>query len=183
VLARHGKPACDFVTPIGGRDLAEWLRGMDNAPLDPSLPPPAELVRLAREAQVIAASPLRRSLESAQQLCPDQPPVVEPLFREVFLPTAIRSGLRLRPRLWTLLARAAWYAGWSPGVESFAEARRRAATAATLLASFAQERGSLLLIGHGQMNGLLGKRLLRAGWRGPWLRPRRYWAFAIYERS
>lgn len=155
---------------------------MDEAPLDPSLPPSPELARHARASRGIAASPLRRSLESAKLLCPEQTPVIEPLFREVYLPTAIRSGLRLRPRLWNLLARVAWYCGWSPGVESFPEARRRASAAAALLASLAQERGYLLLTGHGQMNGLIGKRLRRAGWRGPRLRPRRYWAFAVYQR-
>jgi broad specificity phosphatase PhoE len=183
VLARHGKPACDFATPIPGHRLAEWIRGMDDAPLDPVLAPPAELLRLARASSGIAASPLRRSLESAKLLRPDQAPEVEPRFREIYLPTAIRSGLRLPPRLWALLARAAWYCGWSPGVESFTEARRRASAAATLLETLALERGFLLLIGHGQLNGLIGKRLRRSGWRGPWLRPRRYWAFAVYQRS
>jgi broad specificity phosphatase PhoE len=183
VLARHGRPACDFRTPIPGRRFAEWIRGMDEAALDPALPPPPELVRLAEASRLIATSPLRRSLESARQLRPEQRPLVEPLFREVYLPTALRSAVRLRPRLWNLLTRIAWYCGWSPGVESFAEARRRADHAAEQLVALALERGDLLLIGHGQMNGLIGKRLRRAGWRGPWLRPRRYWAFAVYERS
>ncbi|HEV8599258.1 MAG TPA: histidine phosphatase family protein [Gemmatimonadales bacterium] len=183
VLARHGRPVWDFATPIPGHALAEWIRGIDGAPIDRSLRPSPTLLELAHASRCIAASTLRRSLESAEILHPGEPPYVEPLFREVYLPTAIRSGLRLRPRVWTLLARIAWYCGWAPGVESFAEARRRATAAATRLTELARTRGQLLLIGHGQLNGLIGKRLRRAGWRGPWLRPRRYWAFAVYEQS
>src|SRR6185436_3380847 len=33
VLARHGRPAWDFRTPIAGHGLAEWLRGEAAAPL------------------------------------------------------------------------------------------------------------------------------------------------------
>ena len=181
VLARHGRPAWDFATPIPGHALAEWIRGMDGAPIDPSVRPSPQLLELARESRGLAASPLRRSLESAEILCPGEAPYLEPLFREVYLPTAIRSGVRLRPRLWSLLARTGWYCGWSPGVERFSDAPRRATAAAALLVSLASQRGQLLLIGHGRMNGLIGKRLRRAGWRGPRLRPRRYWAFAVYE--
>ena len=161
--------------------MAEWVRGVDLAPIDPLHRPSAELELWARRSNGIAASPLRRSLESAAVLCPGAAPDVEPEFREIYLPTAIPFGLKLPPRLWSLLARGAWYCGWSPGVESFAEARRRASRMAVRLAELARDRETLLLAGHGQMNGLIGKRLRRSGWRGPWLRPRRYWAFAVYE--
>jgi broad specificity phosphatase PhoE len=161
--------------------MAAWVRGVDGAPLDPSRPPPPGLLELARSSSLIAASPLRRSLESARRLAPGQPPLIDAVFREVFLPTAIRSRLRLPPRLWNLLARTAWYCGWSPGIENFPEARRRAAIAATMLAELAARHGQILLAAHGVFNGLIAARLRRTGWRGPWIRPRRYWAFAVYE--
>jgi broad specificity phosphatase PhoE len=182
VLARHGKPDWDQKTPIPGHALAEWVRGRDAAPIDPSLPPPAELVRIARSSRVLAASTLRRSLESAALVAPGVAPQVNPLFREVFLPTNFHSSLRLRPKVWTSLARSAWYSGWSPGVESFAEARHRASLAATVLIELASAHESVLLVGHGLMDGLIGRRLRRSGWKGPRLRPRRLWAFDVFER-
>lgn len=182
VLARHGKPDWDEKTPIPGHALAGWVRGRDAAPIDPATLPPAELVQIARSSRVLAASPLRRSLESAEAVAPGVVPRIEPLFQEVFLPTDIRAGLRLRPQVWTSIARSAWYGGWSPGVESFTEARHRAAWAADVLVDLALTQESVLLVGHGIMNGLIGRRLRHAGWSGPRFRPRRLWAFAVYQQ-
>jgi broad specificity phosphatase PhoE len=181
VLARHGKPDWDEKTPIPGRALAEWVRGRDAAPIDRSSRPPAELVRIAQSSRVLAASPLRRSIESAELVAPGLAPQVNSLFQEVFLPTAIPLGLRLRPTAWSSLARLAWYCGWSPGVETFAAARHRASRAAAVLAELASARESVLLVGHGIQNGLIGRRLRRAGWSGPRFRTRRFWAFAVYR--
>lgn len=182
VLARHGKPAWDEKTPIPGHGLAAWVQGRDAAPIDPSLSPPAELVGIARSSRVLAASTLRRSIESAALVAPGVAPQVKELFGEVFLPTEIHAGLRLPPKVWTSIARSAWYTGWSPGVESFAEARKRAALAAMVLIELASAYESVLLVGHGLMDGLIGLRLRHAGWKGPRLRPRRLWSFDTYRR-
>src|SRR5947199_165499 len=127
---RHGRQAWDFGTPIPGRALGESLRGEGEAPLDASSRPSAELERLSKEAKCLVASPLRRSRDSARLLAPTTSPLVDPCFREAELPSAIQSGLRLRPEMWALLARTAWFCGWSAGVESFQDARDRAAQAA-----------------------------------------------------
>jgi broad specificity phosphatase PhoE len=182
VLARHGKPEWDERTPIAGHALAGWIQGRDAAPIVAGYPPPPDLVRIAGSSGVLAASPLRRSLESAEAVAPGVPPVVNPLFREVFLPTEIRSGLRLPPKVWSSLARLVWYGGWSPGVESYAEARLRAARAATLLDELASAHASVLLVGHGILNGFIGRRLRQDGWSGPWFRPVRLWSYAVYRR-
>ena len=139
-------------------------------------------MELGQASHVVLASTLRRSIESVQLVVPGARPVMDPVFREVQLPTRIQSGVRLRPRAWTTLARVAWYCGWSPGVENFAGARARASVAAKALASLAEEHGQVILVGHGLMNGLIGKRLLRFGWRGPLFRPRRHWAFGVYRK-
>jgi broad specificity phosphatase PhoE len=138
-------------------------------------------VQIARSSGGLAASPLRRSLESAAAVAPNVAPHVNPLFREVFLPTAFHSGMRLRPKVWTTLARCAWYCGWSPGVESLPEALDRASRATAVLLELAAAHQSVLLTGHGLLNGFIGMRLRRAGWSGPRFRPRRYWAFAVYR--
>jgi broad specificity phosphatase PhoE len=183
VLARHGRPGAPPRHWIPGRSLTDWVRARDLDPLDRGCRPPAELERIANGSGLIAASPLRRSLESVELLRPGCSPLVELLFREVYRPTALRTGVRLPPSLWSLFTRIAWYYGWSPGVESYAGARRRAAVATERLTALAAEHGSVLLVGHGLMDGLIGQRLRRAGWAGPPFRPRRYWAFTRYERA
>jgi broad specificity phosphatase PhoE len=181
ILARHGRPAWDFRTAIPGRAFAEWRRGEDDAPIDTSHRPGAELEQQVRRAQCIAASPLRRSRESAHLLAPSTEPLIDACFREAELPSAIRSSLRLRPEVWAWLARSAWFCGWSAGVESFRAARQRAERAAAILVGQAEERGAVVLVGHGLMNVLIAKQLRAAGWRGPRLPPSQHWAFGIYS--
>lgn len=183
MLVRHGRPACDYETPIPGYAFGEWREACDAAPIDPTLPPSHALEQLARTSQVIAASSLHRSIASAKLLAPAAPLHIEPRFRELELPTAIRSGIRLRPKHWSILVRIAWCGGWSPGVESLREAWHRSAAAAAALANLATTRGPVLLAGHGLMNSLIAKRLRRAGWMGPRLPSRRNWEFGVYERS
>ena len=183
ILARHGRLAWDFRTPIPGHALAEWLRGEADAPLHKSPGPSAELERLSREAHCLVTSPLRRSRDSAQLLAPTAPPLIDPCFREAELPSAIRSGLRLRPEMWAWLARSAWFCGWSAGVESFEAARARASRAASVLTGHAEEFGAVVLVGHGLMNILIARRLRAAGWRGPRFPSPQYWTFGVYERS
>jgi len=183
ILARHGRPAWDFRTPIPGHGLAEWLRGEADAPLDSSHPPSADLEQLSRMAKCLVTSPLRRSRDSAQLLAPATAPLVDPCFREAELPCAIRSGLRLRPRLWEWLARSAWFCGWSAGAESFKAARARASRAASLLTARAEACGAVVLVGHGLMNILIARRLRIAGWRGPRFPSPQHWTFGVYERA
>jgi len=185
VLARHGRPAWDFRTPIPGHALAEWLRGEADAPLDASSRPSEELERLSRAAKCLVASPLRRSRDSAHVVAPTTSPLIDPCFREAELPSAIRSGLRLPPLIWSGLARLRWFCGWSAGVESFRAARARAAKAASVLTAHAEADGdgAVVLVGHGLMNILIARRLRSTGWHGPrWPSPR-HWSFGVYERA
>jgi broad specificity phosphatase PhoE len=181
VLARHGRPAWDFRTPIPGHAFCAWRRGEDEAPLDPASVPGAELERLSRTAACLVASPLRRSQESARRLAPGTDALVDARFREAELPCAFRSGLRLPPEAWGGLARAAWFCGWSAGAESFRAARARAAEAARTLAGYAESRGPVVLVGHGMINILIGVALRRMRWRGPRWPSRRHWAFGLFE--
>jgi len=182
VLARHGKPEWSDSRLISGRELGEWVEGRNAAAIDPSHPPSPELRRIARNAGGFAASPLRRSLESLHLLAPDAIPYVDPVFREVDVPGSVPSPIPLPAQAYSKLARIAWYAGWSPEIESFKQARRRAQKAAETLVEILPESGTLLLVGHGIMNGLIGVRLRKMGWKGPHLRARRLWAYGVYRK-
>ena len=180
ILARHGTPAWDFTTPISGRDLANWLEGERDAALQPIQRPSAELAQLVRSASCVIVSPLRRSIESASLIAPAVVPLIDEQFREPPLPFDIQSPLRLRPGIWTWLARCAWFCGWSAGVETFKAARKRAAEAARILVSRAEAHGTVALIGHGLMNILIAGQLRTTGWMGPRFPRPRHWAFGVY---
>ncbi len=97
------------------------------------------------------------------------------------MPAAIRSGVHLPAKVWAGLARAAWFAGWADGVESFRDARARAASAAAILCEHAETRGAVALVGHGLMNILIAGQLRAAGWGGPRLPSQRHWGYAVYD--
>jgi broad specificity phosphatase PhoE len=183
VLARHGRPDWNNKVSIRGVELADHIRGRDQAPIDPSFPPSDQLRELARTSEVIVASTLRRSYESAELLAPDAPLTVDAMFREVFTPTAFKSAVRLPAKAWGLIARVRWLGGWSPGVETYPEAKLRAHRAANTLEMLSEQRGNVLLEAHGIMNGLIAGWLRRNGWKGPFFRGRRYWSYMVYEKS
>lgn len=181
ILARHGRPACDYRTPIPGRAFAEWRKAEDNAPLDASSRPSPELVELVRGAACVVTSPLRRSLESARLLAPAVKPVTDRLVQEAALPCAFPSNLRLSPSAWRVLARAAWFCGWSDGLESFSAALKRAAQAAAMLMERSRTHPSIAVVGHGMMNTLIARALRAHGWRGPRIPSPRHWSYGVYR--
>jgi broad specificity phosphatase PhoE len=168
--------------PFRGAPFAEWRRGEDNAPLDPVSRPGSALVQLVRAASCVIASPLRRSLESARLLAPAGVPVTDALFREADLPCGFRSAARLRPDVWAVLARSAWFFGWADGMESFAATRVRAAGAAQLLTARAESHDTIAVVGHGMINIVIARELRAHGWRGPRVPSRRHWSFGLYRR-
>jgi broad specificity phosphatase PhoE len=145
--------------------------------------PAPELEQLVRAARCVFTSPLRRSRESAALLAPGTTPLVDPDFRETELPSGFRSRVRLTPELWGLIARSAWFCGWSAGVETSTAARGRAAKAAALLTARAARDDVVALVGHGMMNILIARHLRAAGWRGPRLPSQKHWGFGVYERN
>lgn len=181
VLARHGRPVLDSRTLIPGHGLAVWLEVERNAPLDPTSRPSAELEQWAQAARLVIVSPLRRSRDSARLLRPATEPTIEEEVREAPLPSAFRSPLRLPPAVWAGIARSAWFCGWSAGVESFSDTRRRAAAAARRLQALAADRGDVLVIGHGLMNALIAAALRALGWSGARFPSRSHWQFSCYE--
>ena len=183
ILARHGRPAIDLAARVSGVEFTDWLRDYDAAPVDAGLPPPPALVEIARTASEIATSEMRRSVESAAQLAPMVTPRTDPDLHEAPVPTRPALPVRLRASVWLRLMRVAWFCGWSPGVESFREARARARRACEQLSQTAFDEGHVLFVGHGMLNGLISRELRRKGWSGPTLPGRDYWSYGVYEHG
>lgn len=183
VLARHGKPDLPRPLPrVAGTELRDWQRLYDDAGIRNDSVAPATLRALAREADVILASDLRRSLESAARL--EQPGKlrVEPALREARLPDALPTTLRLPARAFVAIGRIAWLAGVAAASESLAETRQRARRIARQLDALATREGSVLVIGHGTFNRFVASRLRRLGYKGPRALPVGYWSTAHFRR-
>ncbi len=180
VLARHGRPGLDRSCWISWRAFREWWAAYDAGGLAADQTPDPVLVDTAREADVIFASPLRRSQETAARAAAARSVHTDPLFLEARLPPPPLVGLRLRPGAWGVVARLSWWLGLSGGEESRREAERRADAAAARVIAAAQGGKTVLVCGHGWFNRMMRPALLARGWRcvrdggdGYW-RSRRY---------
>ena len=182
LLVRHGMPLCDHHTKIRGCNFAEWVAAYDRAPIDRSTLPAPELRARLAAVSCIVTSALPRSIESASLVATGKPAASDPLFDEAGIPTAIPFRFALSPGRWDMLARAAWILGWSPGVESFRAARKRAARAAAQLETLACEHGAVALFGHGMLNTLIAHALRRSGLIGTGS-PRTYWGGVVLRKS
>jgi len=165
-LIRHGKSAQHVGVPIPGHRFEAWQRRYDDAGIHPDSMPRPESIDAARKAAVLVASDLRRAIDSADTLCPGRTLETDPIYREGELPS-FASGPRLPALAWAWASRLAWLLGSATNAEPLTEARQRAAVAAERLEDLALEHGSVALVGHGVMNGLIGTALRRRGWRGP----------------
>jgi broad specificity phosphatase PhoE len=169
-LVRHGRPVGADGPSVCGSDYHSWTQEYDQAPLDPNSAPPRELVARAVGVACVVTSTLSRSRASAALLTSVHPLLCDSVFDETPVPSAFKLGLALRPPLWDLLARVAWFCGWSGGTESLAVARKRAQRAADRLAELARAYGTVMLVGHGMMNALIRQELRRTGWSSTRLR-------------
>jgi broad specificity phosphatase PhoE len=127
---------------------------------------------------------VRRAIESARALDGTRDPLTDPVFREAGLPLVSPLPLPLSFDAWVVIARIAWFLGWSGGGESVTHARGRAREAAQRLINLSATHQSVMLIGHGVFNGLIAVELRRRGWQGPlWNPTASHWDCASYSRT
>lgn len=182
LLVRHGKPQCDHDTRIRGCEFAKWVADYDDTPIDRGFVPNAKLLACVTRIPCIVTSTLRRSIESASIVAPGRSPVVDALFNEAGIPTAIPFRVALTPASWDALARAAWLLGIAAGDESFRDARIRARQAAARLVDLARQHGAVALVGHGMLNTLILWALRGSGWSGSGT-PRVYWGTVALQKA
>jgi broad specificity phosphatase PhoE len=183
ILARHGKPSPDRSVWIDREAYRAWWAGYDAAGLAPGEAPPQELLEAAAGAPVLVASTLRRALETAQAVCHGRCIAQDPIFVEARLPPPpLPRIIRLRPGAWGVIARIAWWLGYSGGEESRRSAEKRAQQAACQLIALAERHGGAMLVAHGWFNRMMRPVLLAQGWECVEDGGDDYWSFRRYER-
>ena len=174
---RHGKPILKRFRSIAPIEMEQWIKNYNRCVVEPSGVPDASM-QLAGSAANIVASTLPRSLSSVDALG-YSPSVVDPIFCEAGLPFAHLRFPHLSPFIWAAIFRMLWLLGFSYGSESLHAAQARARKAAKILTDL-HENGTVLLVGHGITNRLIGKQLVRLGWSGSKIQKSKYWSATIY---
>ena len=159
-LIRHARPEFENNTRICRLEFAGAIRRYNEA----GLVMPPDPIDLGMSVSRVFASDLRRCIDSASHFFPDSEVVVDALFREAELPPRLPLWIPCRFTHAAIVARLAWLCGYAKGVESFRDARKRAASAASKLADEARRKDVAVLVAHGFINHLIGGCLAGSGW-------------------
>jgi broad specificity phosphatase PhoE len=184
VLARHGEPALSRRIRLNAEGYRRWWAAYEDGGILAGQTPPAELLDLARHADIIFASTRRRAVETAEAVVGGKTFVRDPMFVEAPLPPPpLPSFLKLGPKAWGVIARFTWWFGYDGGQETRAEAQARARAASERLVAAALGGADVLLLAHGFFNLMVGLELKRQGWRRMEDRGFKYWATRRFERA
>jgi len=183
VLIRHGQPHIELSPRTSHRGFRAYIDDYEEAGLDPANAPPDELRDLVGELTAIFTSGKKRATESAKALLPKAEIVADPLFVEAPLASPRIPMLRMSVPKWAVVSRLMWYAGFSPKIEKYRHAKRRAKKAADALIASARKHGQVALVAHGYFNYLIGIELRRRGFRQTGSHRAKYWNAVIYERA
>ena len=183
ILVRHGRPHIALSPRTDRRGFGDYIGAYDAAPLDPDSLPPPELAELGRELAVVFASDRPRSHQSAMALAPQAALLRDPLFAEAPLASPPIPFLRMHVPGWAVVSRILWHLGFSPRIEGWFAASRRAERAADILIAHAGAEGTATLVAHGYFNWMIGLVLKRRGFLRRGSHRARYWNTVIYEKD
>ena len=161
-LIRHGKPTSANNPVLSASEYTQWIRHY-NASNVSEKSRPKDKLRLNNSSFVISSN-LTRAIHSAEIYTGEAPDKTFELFREMEIPR-YKLPFRLKAWTWVYLCRAFWMLGLKGSFESYKEAKSRAEIGADKLIELAQEKGSVVLFGHGYMNLHIKKALIKKGWK------------------
>ena len=165
VILRHGLPDLPAEMKIRACELRQWIDIYNSAGVNKKQTVSGQSIAIAASCNVVVCSNLPRSIQSAETLGVKHIEFSDSLFREMDLPHANWNSPRFSPYTWTAFFRLLWFLGYSANVESFHSSKIRAIAGARKLAQIAEQRESVLFIGHGLINYFIAKELLSNGWR------------------
>ena len=181
LLIRHGQPHIALSPRTSHAGFAEYIDAYEEAGLSPSNLPPAELRDLVREIDHVFTSGRPRSQQSAAALAPHAELIADPLFIEAPLASPPIPLLKLAVPKWAVMSRLLWHAGFHPEIENPRAAAKRAVQAAEILIARARQGGMTALVAHGYFNWMIGRVLLKRGFRRTGSHQARYWNTVFYE--
>jgi broad specificity phosphatase PhoE len=183
-LARHGEPALDRNIRLRAKDYLDWWARYEESGLLAGQTPPADLVTLAQQADIIMTSTRPRAIQTARAVCAERSFSSHELFIEAPLPPPpFPDMVMASPRIWGFLSRCWWwFFNHHGGQETRAEARLRAKAAARHLTERADQGQDVLVLAHGFFNAMIGIELKRLGWKSVLDQGYDYWSQKRYQR-
>ena len=162
-LIRHAKVDIDNSQKINASSLSKWVEEYDSAPIHTESLPTKETIKHVQSADVVLTSTLKRAIDSAKVLGVE---IHEShsIFNEAGIPKINIPLLKLKPKTWLVILRLMLLLGLGKKDSSLNASKAQAREAAKKLATLFDEHDNVVLVGHGGMNWLIGKQLIKEGW-------------------
>ncbi|MCC9137441.1 phosphoglycerate mutase family protein [Pontibacter silvestris] len=165
-LVRHGEPDLLKDGKFSFKEARQFVKDYDSVGI---VVPDKPFLNIKNTDEVaIFTSSINRARATAKYLFGDNEAInVSHDFREfeTYIGKLIPK-FRLPIKFWTTTARIKWILGIKgKGVESFADAKKRAKKAANLLDRATEEKPKVVLVAHGFLNRYIKKNLENMGWR------------------
>ncbi len=183
-LARHGEPALSRKVWLTAAEYRQFWARYEIGGLLPGQTPPARLSGFVRQCDVLVASTRLRAIESARTVGEGRDFIQDEVLIEAPLPPPPwPSWVRMSPKIWGFFARFWWwFFNHHAGEENRRQAEARADVAADKLIALAASGQNVVVLAHGFFNVLIGRALLKRGWRRTLREGHKYWSTRRFER-
>lgn len=184
-LARHGEPALSRKVKLTAAEYREFWARYEVMGLLPGQTPPRDLTAFVEQCDVLIASTRQRAIESAEAVGRGKAFTREEFLVEAPLPPPNwPDWIRFSPRTWGFFARVWWwFFNHHEGQETRQQAQARAEYAAAELAAIAADGRDVVVLAHGFFNVMIGRALIRRGWRQTLREGYKYWSTQRFERA
>ncbi|MEA1880296.1 MAG: hypothetical protein U9N11_06610, partial [Campylobacterota bacterium] len=178
-LIRHAKVDSDNSQKIDAQALKNWVDTYDIAPIHSENLPSDKTILLVKSADAILTSTLKRAIDSASVLGVEVYEQNE-IFNEASIPEVKIPFLKLKPKLWLVILRLMLLVGLGKKDASLKTSKAQSVKAAQRLREVSTEHNNVVLVGHGGMNWLIGKELIREGWELEGKRSHENWGMSVF---
>ena len=179
ILIRHAEVDIDKNSFAYAFELKEWIEVYDHAEIKRDFVSKSEIADILNRSDAIVCSTLKRSYDSVA-LYGKEPHEQDELFNEAGLPYANWRWVKLPLSVWALVFRLMWLFGYDKNGESLHDAKLRAKAGAKKLMALSENGKRVTLLGHGLMNRLIGKELLKQGWKAQGKMGSANWAYGVF---
>lgn len=163
ILIRHAKVDSESKERIYAASLKNWIEQYDNAEICADSLPTQKTIDVVEQADIVVTSKLQRTIDTAKVLDTD---IYESnvLFNEAEIPEIEIPFLKCKPNSWLVIARVLSLLGFGKSASSHKTSKLQAKEGSQRLIEFSKKHTTVVLIGHGGMNWLLRKSLVKKGW-------------------
>jgi len=178
---RHGTVDIKSYNNISSKDFGLWIDAYNTSNIHSENANKSDVLKILNSSDIILCSNLKRSTESVR-IFAKRASHINKLFNEVELPHSSWTMIKLKPSMWLIFFRILWFMGYSKNVESYDRAKKRAKLATKMLIELSNNSKSVTLMGHGLINRLIVKELLRCNYIKIKSTGNKNWSYSVLTR-